>query len=603
MIDFSKSYRNIYVLESRDDWKNISNDFDVDADLILTFDFGLRHFIEGIGGHCNYIDAICSSDEMERNNFLAIDFLKKWHFQKNGKDIFTAFEVSFGFAFRIEIWSELFYYIRIRANLEKIRNIKYKNIYIPRSEDMIWDIASEMGLSFAMLRNFEHEEVHATYFFNIHKYIEDALHKKSIIRTLKSAYSFFMSEKQMFLDVLSRKNKIKKGIYLQLYYPTFKIAKSLVRNKNLRVVTASPFTRGRGIRKFLIERMVPIKYFSEKYKNIEISLLENFKKKCHFRMILDDGTDITSGSYKTIEAIVRQQLPKVICILKGTVDYFEKLPISLEIMIANVGVAPTIADCVLRKKGVPSFLIINGLLVSKFLDEGKYATHINCYGEEIKRHYFKGKNNIICLGDPRMDTYCNASYPKLIDRIKPTIGIGTSGFNNINLISHQAIEFDFLFDVLTCFDDLRRQGEQFHIIVKVRANGDLEQYKLFVGEYFQELDIDIVQDAPILEILKKIDLYISIYSQTLFEASCMGIPVIYYKKDSEFLYPPFDSNSELVTADKVEDLRKAFLSFKHNDAIFDKFLDKRTMERFLGPLDGKNLERNIDYIYNLIGMK
>ena len=104
-----------------------------------------------------------------------------------------------------------------------------------------------------------------------------------------------------------------------------------------------------------------------------------------------------------------------------------------------------------------------------------------------------------------------------------------------------------------------------------------------------------------IEVLKKTDFYISIYSQTLFEASCLGIPVVYYKKDTEITNPPFDNNSELVTVSTIDSLMKAFVDFKNNDYRYKNFLDKKIMEQYIGSLDGKNLDRNIDFIHNLLG--
>ena len=158
-----------------------------------------------------------------------------------------------------------------------------------------------------------------------------------------------------------------------------------------------------------------------------------------------------------------------------------------------------------------------------------------------------------------------------------------------------------MFDVLTAFKELKNEGELFSIIIKVRPNGVLNQYKTFVNEYFSCLKVEVLREVPIYELLKKCDLYISIYSQTLFEASCLGIPSIYYKKDKEYLHAPFDKKSELVTVDSITDLKQVFTDFKNADNRFDAFLDKKVMEKYIGPIDGKNLNRNLEFIYELLG--
>jgi hypothetical protein len=102
------------------------------------------------------------------------------------------------------------------------------------------------------------------------------------------------------------------------------------------------------------------------------------------------------------------------------------------------------------------------------------------------------------------------------------------------------------------------------------------------------------------EVFISTDLYISLYSQTHFEASCFGIPCIYYKNDKEIIDPPFDFKSELVTVDNISDLEKAILDFANGSTIFDDFLKKSVLEKYIGPLDGKNLDRNIEFITKLI---
>jgi len=245
-------------------------------------------------------------------------------------------------------------------------------------------------------------------------------------------------------------------------------------------------------------------------------------------------------------------------------------------------------------------MIINGLLGGAFCDEGKYSDYINGYSESIKKHYFADMDNVVCLGDPRMDDYILNEKSNSINRIMPTVSIGTSGFNNIDLNSYVAIEFDFIHDILSAFRDIYAGGGSFQLIIKVRPNGVLEQYIAFVKEYFPELIVEIVREESITQVLYRTDLYISIYSQTLFEASCLGIPVIYYKKDNEILDPPFDQKSELVTVDTVAGLKQAFYDFQSGHDRFNGFLERAVMEKYIGPLDGKNLDRNMEFIYSLL---
>ena len=198
-----------------------------------------------------------------------------------------------------------------------------------------------------------------------------------------------------------------------------------------------------------------------------------------------------------------------------------------------------------------------------------------------------------------MDQYANIQKNN-INRENPTVTVGVSGFNPIDLNSYVAIEFDFMYDILQLFESLQKQNKNIRINIKVRPNGYKTQYEKFVKEYFPNVKINIIDTTPMIEILKKTDFYISIYSQTLFEASCLGIPVVYYKKDNEFLFPPFDEKSELVIAKNIDELKYAFNDFQNNNSRYNEFLKKETLEKYIGFLDGKNLKRNIDFVNELL---
>lgn len=589
---------NIYILESRSWIKSIENGYDISSDYFLTFDFSVKHHIEAMGGQARYVDHLCDLQEMQENNFLAAEFFKKWHYDKFGNDIFTAQGVPFGFAFRIEIWSEYLFYVRLRANLEKIKGLQYEAIYVGEERGFIGNILREMGVPFVELTQASYSQ-QSSYFFDIHKYMNDALHGRSFRNVVRDVLIHILSNASFLFDRIFRGMIDRKTVYVQLYHPTRKIAERLQKDTGMRVVTASFFS-SKGLKKYFSQRLIPIRGREAQFREQAESMLRDFRSSRCAPLLLHDGTDISMGVYGVIEQQIKPRVSTALQILNSVIFYIEKLPIHLEIMIANIGLVQTIVDCVLKTKGVSSYLIINGLMTGKFLDEAKYADHINGYAESIKRHYFNDVDNVVCLGDPRMDDYAMKARPERIDRKMPTVCIGTSGFNPIDLASYVAVEFDFMFDVLSAFQELLDEGIRFNLIIKVRPNGVLKQYADFAKEYFPRLKIEIVRETPILQVLNKTDLYISIYSQTLFEASCLGIPVIYYKKDKEILDPPFDQQSELVTVDTIAALKQAFLDFQSNHDRFNAFLDQSIMEKYVGPLDGNNLERNLSFIYSLL---
>jgi hypothetical protein len=327
--------------------------------------------------------------------------------------------------------------------------------------------------------------------------------------------------------------------------------------------------------------------------------MEAFRQRRSAHLILSNGVDITVAVNRIIDRKIVEVLPEVLRALDCVIRYLDRHPLRLEILIANLGQVAMLVDCVAKSRGVPSYMIINGLLGNDYLDEAKYATVINSYSKSIRDNYFRGMDNIVCLGDPRMDAYAHVPA-KNINRSKPTITIGASGFSNIDLNSFLAVEFEFLHEVLLAIRNLNNPEQPFRVVLKVRPNGYSELYLKFTEEYFPNMVDLVVDNVPMRTVLDDTDLFISIYSQTLFEASCLGIPVIYHKNDREIMDPPFDGKSELLTTFDVSDLEQALQDFLMASHRFDAFLEKSVMEKYIGPLDGKNLERNFDYVIGLL---
>ena len=80
----------------------------------------------------------------------------------------------------------------------------------------------------------------------------------------------------------------------------------------------------------------------------------------------------------------------------------------------------------------------------------------------------------------------------------------------------------------------------------------------------------------------------------------MGIPVMYYKNDREIISAPFNSDSELVTAQSPGEIEAMVMAFLRGDSIFNDFLSRDVIEKYIGPIDGGNLDRNIHFIYQLV---
>ena len=160
--------------------------------------------------------------------------------------------------------------------------------------------------------------------------------------------------------------------------------------------------------------------------------------------------------------------------------------------------------------------------------------------------------------------------------------------------SFSSFEFEFFWDVLNALFRISKTSD-ISIKIKVRSNGYKKTYGQFLNEFFFELHSKVVFVDEMDEIYETADLYISTYSQTLFEASIHGIPAIFHHCDREEADVPFNGKSELVTTYTDMDLENCVQEFIATTNIFDDFLRSNVMEKYVGPLDGKSTERVFDF--------
>lgn len=595
-----KQFENIFIIDSKVLFDESQLVFDLQNDLFLTYDFALKKHIEDLGGNVEYLDHLVDANTLQENNYLIYKFFKDWHYDKDGNDIFVFKNVPFGFSFRLDFWNDFVFYTRLFLSLRYISSYSFQAIYILSDEGLAFKILDILGMKYTIL-NVESSTIdNIGYYFPIAKWLDSKIRPSGLRRFLyktREKVSFLYGKIMPYFDKFF-KSSSKYTIFIQDYHPTKRIIQHFRNDINFTVLLEN-FSRFSNKKDNLKERLLPIGGDIKNYEDTKNELLKKFVTNKFHRLILSDGSDITDAIYDIITNRISNGLPEKLRTLDSCIKYLDKNKVDLVVLIANIGHTSTLFDLVCKHKKIPSYLIINGMLLNNYQDEAHYATYINSYSNSIKENYFRDVKNVYALGDPRMDNYSLIEKNK-INREMPTITIGASGFNSTDLNSYVAVEFDFLYDILKAFDFLKQRAENFNLIIKVRPNGYEEQYKRFINEYFNDLKIEVISTTPMIEVLKKTDFYISIYSQTLFEASCLGIPVVYYKKDTEITNKPFDNNSELVTILNTDDMIEAFYDFKANHQRYEPFFNPKIMEQYIGFLDGNNLTRNIDFIYKIL---
>lgn len=588
------TYRNVFILDSRDWFAVCCDRFDPATDLVLTYDLALKLEVESRGGKALFVDHLISSEVMQENNFLLYEFFRGWHVDGSGVDFFVYRGVPFGFSFRLDIWNELVFYVRARLCLEAAAQLRFVALFVGTELGLAESILAEMGVSFVLIGP-DRKALRPRYYFPIHQWMTESVRRRGLKSCILNIATWGIGTLFSWWDRAHPQSRRRPAVFVQPHYPTFGMIQRLRDDRLVNVVTASMSKRA------LWSRFVPVGGRVTRFQSAAEECLERLRRGRVARLVLSTGLDVSDGAYRIIEKVVAPRVAASLRTLDCVLGYLDKNPIGLELLIANIGELVALVDCVCRARGVPSYLVINGFMTGDYLDESKYATVINSYSLSIKQHYFRGMENIVCLGDPRMDDYPPLARPcRVANGDVFAVAIGASGHNNVDLNSYVAVEFDFLNDVLIALRHVKMRGAKLKIVLKVRANGYRRQYEQFVAEYFPGLVDEIVDKRAMREVLTKSDFYISIYSQTLFEASCLGVPCVYFKKDNEVLDAPFDGKSELVTVDSVAGLVQAVEDARIGHERYDAFLRRSVMERYIGPLDGGNLQRNVEYLYSLL---
>ncbi|MHB1193044.1 MAG: hypothetical protein ACYC6F_08340 [Longimicrobiales bacterium] len=585
----------MFILEARDWFAGCRHLYDPRTDLILTYDFALKREVENKGGAAFFVDHLVDRDIMQENNFRVYEFFRNWHLDRTGADLFSYKDVPFGFSFRLEYWNDYVFYVRVRVCIERLREVKYDSIFVGTDLGLVESILDDMGLGFQSV----HPPVSTTqtsYYFPIHRWMRENMRRSGLKANVINWCAWTLGTALSWIDRIRGEHEKRPTVFAQEYHPTRDLIRRLKEDGKVRVVVADVS------RTQLWSRYIPLWSVGGRLERTAGTLLENFRAKRVARLVLGDGLDLTEIAYGIIERRISPRLANSLGALAAIMAYFERNPVGIELLVANIGGITPLVDCVCRAHGVPSYLIVNGLLGSAFVDDAKHATVINSYSVTVRDHYFRGMTNVVCLGDPRMDQY-PPTERRRVDPDAFTVGIGASGHSNVDLNSYVAVEFDFLDQVLQALNRVKQQGVELRVVVKVRGNGYAEQYRRFVDEYFSGLAVEVLDHVPMAAVFEMTDLWISIFSQTLFEASCLGIPSLYYRADNQILDPPFDGQSELVTVGCVEDLVQAVNDFRDGHPRYDAFLQRAVMEKYVGPLDGRNLDRNCEHLYGMLSAR
>jgi hypothetical protein len=581
------SFNAIYIIEDRNFWKPYADICSKEDDLVLCIDFGLKKQLEEEGYTVAYLNHIVHPDMLGKLNWEMHGFLNNWYKDDQGKDILEYEGFNIGDTLLLNILNDVTNFCHFFFSGCAVRCLQFNQIHIGASNS-IAGILEKAGLVFNSRSSIGNRQL-PSYYFPISRWMDEKVNLVSWKMRCKGIVARGFDYVFLLTDLLFGKKKV--TFFIQNHFNTQAVISQLNNNKDVKLILGNYS----GIRNILNERRV----FYKKYPSREGSILirkfrQSKKSKWQFEEYI-----ISDFLYELITPIIEVNIDAAISKIKSIRSYFKRNPIQVMVPITNLWMDNRLLMqyCFMQK--VPVFMILNGLMTLPFWNDARDSDWVNCFGMAMKEDYFKNAANALPLGDPRMDIYASAPI-KEIDRKVPTIVIGSAGFNLLDLNSYLAVEFDFLNEIYSALSYLCEEGFPFKLIIKARSNAYKILYEQMLSEFFPTMQTDIEQDASFHEIIQRADLYITFYSQTVFEASCLGIPVIYYKNDTQEVNRPFNGCTELVTARTINELKEKIRLFYADSDIFTPFLQREVMEEYVGPLDGLSTKRNIDFMFSLV---
>ena len=572
---------------------------------ILTLNFEIKKIADELNIKNDYLDRMIPPSKMKELNTEVSAFLESWFKNDKSEDLFQYKGINFGRSFLLNIWSEIIFQSRLIVNINSLHISSETLLFVDSSLNDVIDILIRKEVKINVLTNQEGVEEPSLY-FDISKYMHEALSQEGIKNRLRNLLLHVSNQISTFLRLIARKHE-KDAIYLQVYHPTLPVIEELLRKETHNVITNSAIGR-KGLKKYFTgQRILAIRGSKRRHLKEASDLIENFiriKLNSHSTGNYDDSI-MPDYLLEKIIVLIRNDIAIALSSIDKIVEFNRKVKLVLYVSISNLGIFETILDEYCRIHAIPRFLIINGFLTNDHYIDSRSGDFFNCYSESIKMNFYKNSRNAIPLGDPRMDKYFEHMKRKVSrntsEKDEIVIGIGTAGYNNVDLLSYLAFEFEFLNGILGTLQRIDfSSNKQIKVKLRVRSNGFSQQYKYFLETYYPDLRVIILKNEDFITFAENLDLYISTYSQTLFEAATLGIPVIYFKKDQEFLDPPFDGKSELLTAANESELFELVGRALNDESGAFATLDLQTIEKYFGYVDGRNLNRNIDFIHEIL---
>jgi len=255
-----------------------------------------------------------------------------------------------------------------------------------------------------------------------------------------------------------------------------------------------------------------------------------------------------------------------------------------------------------QKNNLPNAIMINGVLSNSFYIEAKTADKVFVYGETQKNGYLKDyPEKAVVTGNPLYEKAFALRDKQSVIHPPKKVLIGTSDPIPGDINSQYSSTESFLKNVMDALEALMYQYD-FDVSIKLHPGESLAFYERLINQQKFRIN-EIISSGNMQEILMGVDLMIINHSVAVFEASLMGIPVLYYHPAKQVLFEPFNGKSGLSSALSSEELAGALKRMFEDREYALKFTKKEALEPFTGPFDGKAGDRIRIALNNIAGGK
>ena len=321
------SFNNIYIIENRDCWEEFKDICSISDDLVLCIDLGLKKDLEHRGYSVQFLDHLVSKDVLDGGNFEVMNFLNEWFKDSEGNDLLEFKGYRVGEALLLNILDTVTYYAHFFFNINSIRSLKYKNLYVSVNDQIILQVISDLEFRVNKMSN-DKAITQVSYSFPIRQWMDEKLNRISFKERVKDYCLTWVDLLNDFIDRFSSKDKT--VLYIQTHHPTKRIIQYFERDKKFRVLLSNYS----GIKKMFRERRIPVgksnlfasdtKTLMHKYKNATRPVWEY------------DGYPISEFLYSLINPIVENQVPLALSKIQSLEKYFSKHTISLMVPITHL---------------------------------------------------------------------------------------------------------------------------------------------------------------------------------------------------------------------------------------------------------------------------